>query len=48
MNESICMSKVLFCVYFVSNFEMMIRDNGVFVLIGGSTSMEFINYMNMS
>jgi len=48
MSESICMFKVLFNVYCVSSFRMMFRANGVFMLIGGSISMELIDYMNVS
>ncbi len=40
-------SKMLFNVYCASNSKMMIRVNGVFMLIGGSTSMEFIDCMDM-
>ncbi len=41
------MSEVLFNVYCAFDSKMMIRTNGVFALIGGSASMEFIHYMDM-
>jgi len=48
MNGSICMFEVLFSVYCASNSRMMIWANGVFMLIRGSTSMELIDYMDVS
>jgi hypothetical protein len=45
---SICMFEMFINVYCASGFKMMIWANGVFVLIGGSTSMEPIDYMDMS
>jgi hypothetical protein len=43
----ICISKVLSSVCYASNFGMMIRVNGVFVVIGGSISMKLIDCMDM-
>ncbi len=48
MNGSICMSKVFISVYCANNFGKMIQLNGVFTLIGGSTSMEPIDCMDVS
>ncbi len=43
----ICTCEVLFSVYCVSGSGLMIKVNGVFALIGGSTSMELINCMDV-
>jgi hypothetical protein len=47
MSGSICMFEVLFSVYCVLDPGMMIQGNGVFALIGGSTSMEFIDCIDV-
>jgi hypothetical protein len=47
MSGSICMFEVLFSVYCVFDLKMMIQVNGVFALIRGSTSMEFIDFMDV-
>jgi len=47
MSGSICMFEMLFNVCYVFGSKMMIRVNGVFTLIKGSTSMEFIDCMDM-
>jgi hypothetical protein len=47
MKGSICMFEVLFNVCNVFNSTMMIQSNSVFMLIRGSTSMEFIDCMDM-
>jgi len=47
MSGSICMFEVLFSVYCVFDLRMMIQVNGVFALIRGSTSMEFIDCMDV-
>jgi hypothetical protein len=44
MNGSIYMSKILFSVCYVFSSKMTIWVNGVFMLIGGSTSMQLIDY----
>jgi hypothetical protein len=47
MSGSICMFEVLFNVCYAFGSKMMIRTNGVFMLIRGSTSMELIDCMDM-
>jgi hypothetical protein len=42
------MFEMLFSVYCVFGFKMMIWTNGMYALIGGSISMEFIDGMDMS
>ncbi len=46
-NGLICMSKVFINACCAFNFEMTIRPNGVFELLGGKTSMEPIDYMGV-
>jgi hypothetical protein len=43
-----CMFEMLFNVYCASGSGMMIQINGVSALIGRFTSMELIDYMDMS
>jgi hypothetical protein len=47
MSGSVCISKVFLNVCCASSFGMMIQTNGIFELIGGTTSMEPIDYMGV-
>ncbi len=47
-SKSICMFELFITIYCVFGFRMMIQANGVFKLIGGTTSMEPIDCMVVS